>query len=244
MIKQQTSGVLDSQKLKALLIGYVVLELLLLVAIRLTEFSTPSYIYCRIMYAAIVLDFAVMAYLYIIFGCRCLGWRDNLIVLAFAFMLGADTFLCLIDDFYLMGYIFFCLVELCYAIYLKPSMLNVIIRAFVYAALLAALWLGGLLNLENAIAIFNLSLLICNVVFAWIGFGKNRTKESLLFAIGITLFLGCDGSIAARTLLTPQTLIHTIFAIAVWTAYIPAQVMILFSYAVKIKKIQTNESEN
>ena len=226
----------DVGKIKPLLTAYIVLEGLLLVAVILTEFSTPPAIYCRIMYAPIVLDFAMMTYLYFRFGRQSLDWRDNLIPLAFAFMLCADTFLCLIDDIYIMGYIFFCCVELCYAIYLKPGKLNLILRALLAAALLAALYAGGLLDVSNAVAVFNISLLIGNAASAWIVQTKQPGKRNLLFSIGITLFFICDGSIAARTLLTSGTAIHTVFAILVWTAYIPAQVFILFSYLEIIKK--------
>lgn len=231
----------QTKALTPLLIVYVVIQALLLAAVRLTEFTTPEAVYCRIMYVPIVLDFAMIAYLYLRFGRKGLSWRDNLIPLAFAFMLCADTFLCLINDYYVFGYIFFCCVELCYAIYLKPGRLNIIIRAVVYAALLTALGLGGMLSFENGAAILNLSLLVCNVVFAWIAYARGRSGDALLFAVGITLFFVCDGSIAARTLLTPGTFLHTVFAVAVWTAYIPAQVFILLSYVNKLNKAPQNE---
>lgn len=229
------------RQIKPLLTAYIVMEAFLLVAVRLTEFSTPPAVYCRIMYAPIVLDFAMMTYLFIRFGRQRLGWRDNLIPRAFAFMLCADTFLCLIDDIYIMGYIFFCCVELCYALYLKPGKINIILRVLLAAALLAALYARGLLDVSNAVAIINISLLIGNAASAWIVQAKHPEKRNLLFSIGITLFFVCDGSIAARTLLAPGTMIHTVFAILVWTAYIPAQVFILLSYVEMIKKFLQEE---
>jgi hypothetical protein len=224
------------QQIKPRLTVYVILQALLLAAVRLTEFTTPSTVYCRVMYAPIVLDFAMMTYLYFRFGRSRLDWRDNLIPLAFLFMLCADTFLCLIDDIYIMGYLFFCCVELCYALYLKPGKVNLILRALLAAALLAALYAGGMLDVSNAVAIFNISLLVGNAASAWSVQLKHPGRRNLLFAVGITLFFVCDGSIAARTLLTPGTAIHTVFALLVWTAYIPAQVLILLSYVDIIKK--------
>lgn len=234
---------LNSRKMRLLLVAYIILEALLLVAVRLTEFSMPSAVYCRVMYVPIVLDFAMMAYLYLQFGRKRLSPGDNLIPLAFAFMLCADTFLCLIDDIYIMGYLFFCCVELCYALYLKPGKVNILLRVLLAAALLTALYAGGLLDVSNAVAIFNLSLLVGNVASAWIIQAKHPGRINLLFALGITLFFVCDGSIAARTLLEPGTAAHTLFAVLVWTAYIPAQVFILLCYVSKLQENRTKRDE-
>ncbi len=223
------------KKLSLLLKVYVIVELILLFIIRLTEYRTDKLVYDSFMYTAIVIDFLMIMFLYL--KAKNHVHVRKYIPVGFFFMLLADTFLCLIDQpqYNIYGYIFFCLVEITYALYLKPSKVNVIIRIVLYGCLVGLLQFAGMLDIGNAIAILNVSLLIVNMICGWQLFFKEKTKQNLLFAIGITLFFVCDGSIVVRTIFGTG-LVHEIFAIIVWTAYIPAQIFLLFSYLEELKQ--------
>ena len=54
---------------------------------------------------------------------------------------------------------------------------------------------------------------------------KKRTTASLLLAIGITLFFGCDLFIMLRMLLPAQGSICSAIRFMVWVFYIPSQVV-------------------
>ena len=52
----------------------------------------------------------------------------------------------------------------------------------------------------------------------------------LIFAVGITLFFGCDFCIMLRMLLPPQGLIYDVIRFMVWVFYIPSQAVLTSSY--------------
>ena len=69
------------------------------------------------------------------------------------------------------------------------------------------------------------------MVCSWVMFNKDRTKKNLYFAIGLTLFAICDINLLIRTVSLEHTLINEIARFTVWTAYIPAIVMLTLTYA-------------
>ena len=105
-----------------------------------------------------------------------------------------------------------------------------IVRVAFYVVFLITIYAAGLLTVDRWIACLSMTQLILNVVYAWIENNKKRTLPSLLFAIGITLFFGCDGFIMMRMLLPPEGFIYSVICFMVWVFYIPAQVVITSSY--------------
>lgn len=184
-------------------------------------------------YGTIICNFLMITYLYLRHG-RRLHYRENLIPLAFALTLTADCFMCMIVDKRTWGYLFFTLVETVYMLYLRPTWKNISVRLVLYAALLFLIWQIERLNVDNALALANMVQLTVNLVCAWIWHRKTDSRETLLFALGITLFAGCDYAILVRTFTKTDSLVYTIAAFVVWTCYIPAQVLLLRSYVEKI----------
>lgn len=192
-------------------------------------------------YCTIICNFLMILYLYLRHG-RRLHFRENLIPLAFAFTLAADFFMCIIDGKRIVGYLLFTLVETVYMIYMKPTWKNISVRLILYAALLLLLWRVGMLNgedaLANAFAMANMAQLTVNLFCAWIRRMKTGGRETLLFALGITFFTGCDYAILIRTvaekLLSTSHPVYMVAAFIAWTCYIPAQVLLLRSYVEKI----------
>lgn len=195
-------------------------------------------------YCAIICNFIMILYLYLRHGHR-LHFSENLIPLAFAFTLAADFFMCVIADKRNVGYLFFTLVETVYMIYMKPTWKNISVRLILYAAMLLLIWRVGMLDADNALAMANMVQLTVNLFCAWMCHKKIGDRETLLFALGITFFAGCDYAILVRTvaekLLSKSHPVYTVAAFIVWTCYIPAQVFLLRSYVEKIIVFNINE---
>lgn len=194
-------------------------------------------------YCTIVCNFLMILYLYLRHG-RNLHFRENWIPLAFALTLTADCFMCIIPDKRIWGYLFFTLVETVYMIYMKPTWKNVSLRLILYAALFLLIWRIKALSADNAFALANMVQLTVNLFCAWIWYRMSINRKTLLFALGITFFAGCDYSILVRTIFLkfPDGLAYTIAAFLVWTCYIPAQVLLLRSYVEGINENLRPES--
>lgn len=184
-------------------------------------------------YCTIICNFLMILYLYLRHG-RRLHFRENLIPLAFALTLTADCFMCIFVGKRLWGYLFFTMVETVYMIYMKPSWQSISVRLFLYAAMLLLLWHAGMLAVDNAFAVANMVQLTVNLFCVWIQHKKTSDRETLLFALGITFFAGCDYAILVRTIFAPGHPVYAIAAFIVWTCYIPSQMLLLRSYVEKI----------
>ena len=226
---------------------YYLLEIILFLIIKVAEQAwrepgqgdpgVPGSPLAILRYCAIICNFLMIIYLYLRHG-RYLYSRENLIPLAFALTLTADCFMCIIAGKRILGYLFFTFVETVYMIYMKPTRRNISVRLILYAIMLLLLWRVGMLHADNAFAMANMVQLTVNLPCAWIRRTKIGGRETLLFALGITLFAGCDYAILVRTiaeqLLSTTHPVYTIAAFVVWTCYIPAQVLLLRSYAESI----------
>lgn len=184
-------------------------------------------------YCTIVCNFFMILYLYLRHG-RRLPPHENLIPLAFAFTMAADCFMCIFVNKRIWGYLFFTLVETVYMIYLKPTWKTVSVRLLLYAAMILLIWRAGMLSADNAFAMANMVQLTVNLFCAWICHKKTGRMETLLFALGITFFAGCDYSILVRTFTKTASPVYMIAAFFVWTCYIPSQILLLRSYLEKI----------
>lgn len=197
--------------------------------------GTPGSPLALLRYSTIICNFLMILYLYLRHG-RRLHCHENLIPLAFALTLTADCFMCIFNDKRIWGYMFFTLVETVYMIYMKPTWRSISVRLILYAAmiLLIRLLKSEMLSADNALAMANMVQLTVNLFCAWICHRKTGSRETLLFALGITFFAGCDYSILVRTFTKAPSLVYTIAAFIVWTCYIPSQILLLRSYVENI----------
>ena len=130
----------------------------------------------------------------------------------------------------MIGFFVFGLVLVIYACYLGLTKRRAIIRIGFYLVFIIAIAAAGLLTLDRFIACLSMSQLILNLVYVWIEHNKKRTRASLLLAVGITLFFGCDLFITIRMLLPPVGFIYSVICFMVWVFYIPSQVVLTSSY--------------
>ena len=109
--------------------------------------------------------------------------------------------------------------------YLRSSLRLLLIRLALFGAGLLVLNMAGMLDLANAMGVLDITLLLVNMIFAWM---PASAKTSLLFKIGITLFLLCDVAITIRSLTSGK--FKYMVDLFVWIFYIPSQIAITLSY--------------
>ncbi len=214
--------------LKKSLIVYLLSELFLLCLIETGEFICWNEQAVQIlMYAAILLNSVVVAHFFFNRKDDKGISPDRYVAYAIFGTVASDFFMTLIGskDTYLPGVIIICVIQMFYARYLWPARKSLVIRAIVFIGCLLALYFFGMLNLSNALGMLDLSLLLINVILAWI---HEKGKGEVLFRIGITLFLCGDLIIACRTFATGR--VHDVLNLLEWVFYIPSQVTIALSF--------------
>ena len=230
-----------------LFLGFCFVEFLILVTLKVLQAIFPgSVIEIFPMFSAILLNALMM--LFLVFGVKKSG-KDTLVKglpLAVFTTLLADCFLVLLHGLSkaeivysispltanMIGFSIFGIVQVVYACYLGLTKKRVIIRIGSYGALIIGFSIAGLLTLDRFIASLSMSQSVLNVIYSWIEHKKKRTTASLLLAIGITLFFGCDFLIMLRMLLPAQGFLYSVICFMVWVFYIPSQVVLTSSYLV------------
>lgn len=212
---------------------YVVIELIIFGVIKYLEITSQfNFKMCVAKYMAIVVDFIVATCIWLKYRKGEKPCWDDLIYLGLVGVFIADfilTFLALVISNKIWGFAIFCTVQLIFCIYMKPGKINIIIRAIVLIILWVIIAKINRMNPENATGMFNISLVVVNMVYSWFQFSKNRSRKNLLFALGMTCFAICDVSLVGRAVATG--LVNTVFLYIVWTAYVPAILLLTFAYA-------------
>lgn len=242
-MKEKFGGIIDAR----LLFGFLSLEFLMLVVLKLVQTLYPSsFVDTFLMFGATVIN--AMFVLFLVFRVKSAQKASaftGIPLAAFATLL-ADVFLVLAKDLAsegvisfisaynakLIGFSFFGAIQVIYAFHIGPTKRRLIIRGVFYIAFVAALYALDLLTLDRFIACLSMSQLILNLVFVWIDHAKKRTRASLLLALGITLFFFGDAFISVRMMLDMKTVAYAIVRFMVWVFYIPAQAVLTTSYLV------------
>ena len=217
---------LNKRRHSTILVTYLLAELVLLIAAKFCEHLSLN---CEgaVKYAAVVCNAAFAFYYFLKYGRGRAGIHENLIAYGIFLTVIADFFLTLIsrESFYVPGIVAFCAVQLLYMLYLKPNRNLIVLMTVLYAASLLAIYKAGLLETASALGALDLVLILGNTISAWF---SNKSNPSLLFKLGITLFLGCDMSIFLSLALSGGP--GRAFAWMVWVFYAPSQVFITLSY--------------
>ena len=227
---------LNSQRHKTNLIIYLLAELALLIAAKICESLSLS---CEgsVKFAAVICNAAFALFYFLKFGIRSADAEsatserasrpEDLIAYALFLTVIADFFLTLIskESVYGVGIATFCVVQLIYMKYLKPTPAIIAAMAALFAASLFALYKAGMLEAASVLGTLDLVLILGNTISAWF---SNKSEPSLLFRLGIALFCACDMSIFLSLALSGKP--STAFSWMVWVFYAPSQVLITLAY--------------
>ena len=153
---------------------------------------------------------------------------DRLIPFALACTALADLFLLVLNRHYGVGVAIFLAVQTLYLIRLRRDGADSApwLRAGLALILALAVYGLGLLSPLNLLVCLYFSQLLSNTCLAWTVKGRSQR----LFALGLTLFVGCDVCVGLFNLsgLVPDALYH--FArVGMWLFYLPSQVLIALS---------------
>lgn len=167
------------------------------------------------------------------YGCvlLCLAFSllgtDRLVPLALALTVCADWFLLVRGDHYALGVALFLCVQTVYYLRLR--------RAGADSAwpLRSALALGAGLGVYalhmaspvNLLAALYFSQLLANTITAWTRKGKRWRR----FALGLTLFVGCDVCVGLFNARIGGLALYYFAAVGMWLFYLPSQVLIALS---------------
>lgn len=164
----------------------------------------------------------------LLFALLCAAWGgDRLVPLALALTAGADWFLLVRNDRYAAGIALFLCVQTAY--YLRLRRMGAdggwFLRALL--ALLAGLGLYALhmASPVNLLAGLYFSQLVSNTVLAW----TVKGRPGRLFAVGLTLFVGCDLCVGLFNLHPPDPALYCLVSVGMWFFYLPSQVLITLS---------------
>jgi len=153
---------------------------------------------------------------------------DKATAWALACTLGADTFLLLLDRWYLLGVLLFFGVQVCYALRLcrEGAGFGLKARGLLWAALTASVWLPGLLTpLTAAVALYLANFLV-NLFLS-----RTRPgRPGQLMTWGLALYLCCDlwvGIFNCPQLVPPA--LFTAARVCMWLFYLPGQVLLVCS---------------
>ena len=226
-------------------LAFCITEILILVTLKILQAIFPySVIEVPPMFSAILLNALFMLLLVIRVNGKGKDPEITGIPLAVFTTLLADCFLVLLHGLSkaelirfitpltanMIGFFIFGIVQVIYAFYLGLTKRRWIVRIGLYLVFIVSVAAAGLLTFDRFIACLSMSQLILNLVYAWSEHRKKRTVASLIFAVGITLFFGCDFCIMLRMLLPPQGLIYDVIRFMVWVFYIPSQAVLTSIY--------------
>ena len=200
--------------------GFVGIETALYAAFLAMDLTGAGPSTVPVKYAGILLCVCVALY-------AALRGGDRLALPALALTALADWFLLVRNDRYAVGVAVFLCVQTVY--YLRLRRLGAgsgwPLRAALALLAGAGLYALNLASPLNLLAGLYFSQLLSNTLLAWSVKGKHLT----LFALGLTLFVGCDVCVGLTNsgLLPPEVL--RFVSVGMWLFYLPSQVLIALS---------------
>lgn len=152
---------------------------------------------------------------------------DRLVPLALALTAGADWFLLVRNDRYLLGIALFLAVQTVYLLRLRRAGADSAwpLRSALALALGAGVYALHMASAVNLAAALYFSQLMSNTLLAWTLKGARRRA----FALGLTLFVGCDVCVGLFNVLPPGSPPYLAASVGMWLFYLPSQVLIALS---------------
>ena len=88
-----------------------------------------------------------------------------------------------------------------------------------------AVYAAGMASLTNLLAALYFSQLLSNTALSW----TLRGKRGRTFALGLTLFVGCDACVGLYNVLPLASPLYPTASVGMWFFYLPSQVLIALS---------------
>lgn len=152
---------------------------------------------------------------------------DRLVPLALALTAGADWFLLVRNDHYAAGIALFLCVQTVYFLRLRRAGAGDgwPVRSGLALGLGAGVYALNMASPLNLAAALYFSQLASNALLAW----TLRGAHWRAFALGLTLFAGCDICVGLFNVLPAASPLYFPASIGMWLFYLPSQVLIALS---------------
>lgn len=205
---------------KRLIAAFLSLEGLLYAAFLAMDLSGRGSATVPVKYAGVLLCLAFALL------CAARG-GDRLVPLALALTACADWFLLVRNDCYALGVALFLCVQTVYLVRLRRAGAEsaYALRSGLALAAGLAVYAVGLASPVNLLAALYFSQLVSNTALAWTRRGGRRR----LFALGLTLFVGCDACVGLFNALPAASPLFSAVSVGMWLFYLPSQVLIALS---------------
>lgn len=149
---------------------------------------------------------------------------DRLIAPALLLTACADWFLLVRGDHLIAGMLFFLCVQAIYLFRLRrEGAVGLWLRLVLPVLLIALLFALNLVTLLNVLAMIYFSQLLSSAILAW------RLTRLRLFALGLTLFVGCDVCVGLFNTAAMFPALYSFVSVGMWAFYLPSQVLIVLS---------------
>ena len=165
----------------------------------------------------------------------CLGFSalcalrggDRLVPIALTLTACADWFLLVRGDCYPLGIALFLGVQTAYLVRLRRAGAGSgpVLRPALALGTGLAVYAAGMASPLNLLAALYFSQLLSNAALAWTLRGTRRR----LFALGLTLFVGCDTCVGLFNVLPASSPAYFAVSVGMWLFYLPSQVLIALS---------------
>lgn len=165
---------------------------------------------------------------------------DRLVPIALALTAGADWFLLVRNDCYALGIALFLCVQTVYFLRLRRAGAPAAwpLRSGLALGAWLAVYAAGMATPLNLLAALYFSQLLSNTVAAWTLKGKHWRR----FALGLTLFVGCDACVGLYNAQVLNLMLHFVAGVGMWLFYLPSQVLIALS-ALPEKEVSHEENQ-
>lgn len=164
----------------------------------------------------------------LLFSLLCAARGGNrLVPPALALTACADWFLLVRNDRYALGIILFLCVQTVYLLRLRRvgTGSGWFLRSSLALGTGVAVYAAGLAAPLNLLAALYFSQLLSNTALAW----TLRGKRWRIFALGLTLFVGCDVCVGLFNVLARSSPLYPAVSVGMWLFYLPSQVLIALS---------------
>lgn len=152
---------------------------------------------------------------------------DRLVPLALALTAGADWFLLVRNDHYALGVALFLGVQTVYYVRLRRAGADSawILRSALALGVGLGVYALRMASPVNLLAALYFSQLASNTLLAW----RLKGRRWRTFALGLTLFVGCDVCVGLFNALPPDAPPYFTVSTGMWLFYLPSQVLIALS---------------
>ena len=149
--------------------------------------------------------------------------NDKIVIAALCLTASADVFLLVLDQWYIVGLLLFCIVQLLYSLHLhSQKMLSMQIVLLIFSAILVLAY-----RRMEPLAVGYITVFLLNLFHAASFAIRAKGRQTFLFAFGLLLFFCCDLCVGYYSI--GEGALWEFSRIAMWGFYLPGQVMILLS---------------